>query len=89
VSEPPTETSLITVCYAKCWPCTFAEDDSQHLPEPHTWMDDEDFDHAKATGQLPADATWAQMAELRPCGCWCVPKPKPAAEVVDGTGEAP
>jgi len=47
------------VCYTKCWPCQFG----QHFdpPEPHTWGDDEDFEHAKATGQ----------PEPGNCGCWC------------------
>ncbi len=60
------------ICYAKCWPCQFAEDDSQHLAEPHTWMDVDDLDHAKETGQVPKDITKEQLAISHPCGCWCV-----------------
>lgn len=67
------------VCYSKCWPCTYAEDYSQHDPMPHTWMDDEDLEHAKATKQVPEDVTREQLAVSHPCGCWCVKREAPNA----------
>jgi hypothetical protein len=34
---------------------------------PHTWMDTDDIEHARATGQdVPAD-----LVTERPCACWC------------------
>jgi hypothetical protein len=51
------------VCYAKCWPCQFG----QCSDEPHTWMDDEDREHAG----IPADKPLAELAAERPCGCRC------------------
>lgn len=47
------------VCYTKCWPCM--ADSHFDPPEPHTWGDLDDFEHAKATGQ----------PEPGNCGCWC------------------
>lgn len=55
------------VCMAKCWPCQFGQHDS----EPHTWMDDEDIEHAG----LPVPSTpegRAALVEDRPCGCHCM-----------------
>jgi hypothetical protein len=54
------------VCLTKCWPCQFG----QHTDSPHTWMDDEDIEHAG----LPAPtghASRAKLATERPCGCYC------------------
>lgn len=47
------------VCWTKCWACQF--DEHQDPPFPHTWGDEEDFAHAKATGQ----------PEPGNCACWC------------------
>lgn len=52
------------VCYAKCWPCQFGDHDDQ----PHTWMDSDDREHAG----IPASTTAAELAEQKPCGCWCL-----------------
>lgn len=52
------------VCYAKCWPCQFG----QCTDQPHTWMDDEDRQHAG----VPAGTTAAELADLKPCGCPCM-----------------
>jgi hypothetical protein len=51
--------SGIVVCYTKCWSCQFGE----HTKAWHTWADEEDVAHAKATGQ--ADPTQQR------CGCYC------------------
>lgn len=56
------------VCYAKCWPCQFG----QCTDEPHTWMDDEDREHAG----IPATTTAAELAAQKPCGCRCNGGPK-------------
>lgn len=56
------------VCYAKCWPCQFG----QCTDEPHTWMDDEDREHAG----IPADTSAADLAKSHPCGCRCNGGPK-------------
>lgn len=52
------------VCYSKCWPCQFG----QCSDEPHTWMDDDDREHAG----IPAGTTAAQLAAQKPCGCHCM-----------------
>lgn len=48
------------VCYTQCWACQLGE----HLdpPAPHPWWDDEDVEHARATGQKLPDGN---------CGCYC------------------
>lgn len=60
----------VIICYAKCWPCQFAS----HFdpPQAHTWMDDEDREHALSTGQITADM---DLAKERLCGCWCAVEP--------------
>ncbi|WP_280357118.1 hypothetical protein [Nocardia otitidiscaviarum] len=55
------ESGEAIVCYAKCWPCQFGE--HQNPPRWHTWADDDDIAHAKATGQ--PDPTTSR------CGCHC------------------
>lgn len=35
------------VCYSKCWPCQFG----QCTDEPHTWMDDDDREHARLAAE--------------------------------------
>ena len=53
------------VCLAKCWPCQFG----QHTDSPHTWMDDEDTEHAGIV--ITGHASRAKLATSHPCGCWC------------------
>lgn len=48
-------------CYAKCWACNLGE----HGQCGGTWADDEDIEHAKATGQ-----DWERVRDS-PCGCSC------------------
>lgn len=52
------------VCYAKCWPCQFG----QCADQPHTWMDDDDREHAG----IPASTPAAELAATKPCGCHCM-----------------
>jgi hypothetical protein len=54
------------VCYSKCWPCQFG----QCSDGPHTWMDDDDREHAG----IPAPTGHAERAAFaaeHPCGCHC------------------
>ncbi len=53
------------VCLTKCWPCQFG----QHTDAPHTWMDDDDAEHAGIV--VTGHASRANLATDRPCGCWC------------------
>lgn len=53
----------VVACWAKCWPCQFG----QCTDEPHTWMDDEDREHAG----ILADTPLSQLATEKPCGCRC------------------
>jgi hypothetical protein len=46
-------------CHAKCYPCRFGE----HGTLQHTWMDDDDREHAG----VPIGAA----AVEHPCGCHC------------------
>jgi hypothetical protein len=55
------------VCYAKCWPCQFG----QCTDSPHTWMDDEDAEHAGLTVPTTPEG-WAALAKDKPCGCHCM-----------------
>lgn len=50
------------VCYVKCWPCQ----SGQCANWPHTWMDDEDAEHAGVGHVSPAE-----LAVSHPCGCHC------------------
>lgn len=59
------------VCYAKCWPCQFG----QCTDEPHTWMDDEDREHAGIPTPTTPEAR-AALAADKPCGCRCNGGPK-------------
>ena len=52
-------------CLAKCWPCQFG----QHSDEPHTWMDDDDREHAGLP--KPTTQEYAAFVAKHPCGCWC------------------
>lgn len=58
------------ICYSKCWPCQFGE----HLDpaEEHTWMDQEDAEHAGHPWPLPPE-----VAAKNVCGCGCA---KPAGD---------
>ena len=38
-----------SVCYSRCWSCQF--DQHYDPPQLHPWWDDEDVEHARATGQ--------------------------------------
>lgn len=60
----------VIICYAECWPCQF----EQHYdpPQAHTWMDDDDRDHALATGQITAET---DLKTERLCGCRCAVEP--------------
>jgi hypothetical protein len=41
-----------------------------HPNKPHSWMGDEDIEHAKMP--MPdTEAEWAALAETHPCNCWC------------------
>lgn len=55
------ENGTAIVCFAKCWPCQFGQ--CMDPPQWHTWADDEDTEHAAATGQ--PDPTTSR------CGCPC------------------
>lgn len=48
------------VCYSRCWDCQF--DQHHNPPKPHPWADDEDREHAQATGQ---------PAPTGNCACHC------------------
>lgn len=54
------------VCYAKCWPCQFGSHDTS----PHTWMDDEDREHAGHPAPT-TDEERGAFAANHPCGCHC------------------
>jgi hypothetical protein len=54
------------ICYARCWPCQFGSHDTS----PHTWMDDEDREHAGHPAPITADERDA-FAAKHPCGCHC------------------
>lgn len=51
----------VIVCLAKCWPCQFGE--HEQPPRWHTWADQDDVVHARATGS-PDPSTSR-------CGCSC------------------
>lgn len=71
----------VIVCYAKCWPCTAG----QHFdpPQTHTWMDDDDHEHALGRGDITAET---DLKTDRRCGCWCAVEPSP---VPPGQAELP
>jgi hypothetical protein len=52
------------VCLTKCWPCQF--DDHFDEPTPHTWMDDDDAEHAGIAYPLSVE-----NAARHNCGCPC------------------
>lgn len=49
---------LWTQCESCQWGCHYEK------PADHTWMDDDDLEHARETGQTIPDP-------LPRCGCWC------------------
>lgn len=53
------------VCWSRCWTCMF--DQHYDPPTPHSWADDEDIAHAKATGQPEPTGN---------CACRCA-QPRP------------
>lgn len=69
------------VCYARCWSCTAGQcfDPSK----AHTWMDDDDREHALNTGQITEET---DLAKERRCGCSCAVEPSP---VLPGQIELP
>lgn len=58
------------ILWAKCWSCQFGS----HFdpPKVHTWMDDEDREHALNTGQITAET---DLDTERRCGCHCAEVP--------------
>lgn len=57
----------VMLCLTKCWECLLG---SHHdPPEWHTWADDEDIEHAAATGQ-------PDPSKSR-CGCPCAVPDEP------------
>jgi hypothetical protein len=50
------------ILWTKCEPCQW--DSHYDQPTEHTWMGDDDLDHARNTGQTIPDP-------LPHCGCWC------------------
>ena len=62
--------SQAVVCYTRCWSCQF--DYHQKPPKAHTWMDEEDAEHAGHPWPLPPE-----IAAAKPCACPCA-KPKEA-----------
>lgn len=48
----------VIICLTQCWPCM--TDSCYETPRLHPWADQDDIDHAAATGQ-PAPTGW--------CGC--------------------
>lgn len=57
----------ISVCYAKCTPCQFGE----HDPNPHSWMESDDLEHA-GVPTPQTEQEWAALAAKDPCGCYCM-----------------
>lgn len=73
-SEPPVadlsdaDLAGAVVCYAQCYACMF--DSHYDPPKVHTWMDDDDAEHAGHTLPLAPEVIAA-----KPCACPCA-KPK-------------
>lgn len=59
LSKRPGSVGSIMVCYSKCEPCKWGE----HSGRRHTWADEEDIAHARATGQADPSTSI--------CGCYC------------------
>ena len=57
----------VMVCLTRCYPCQFDE----HPGRPHTWMAQDDAEHAGHPWPLP-DETAAE----NPCGCRCAEEPR-------------
>jgi hypothetical protein len=56
------EQGQAVICPTKCWECQFG----QHSRAPHTWMDQEDAEHAGHPWPLTPETALAH-----PCGCYC------------------
>ena len=69
----------IQICYSRCWACQFGE--HYDPPQWHTWADDEDVQHAAATGQPDPRSSR--------CGCPCANSPSPQADVAPCGEDAP
>ncbi len=68
---PPPAPPLVIVCYTRCWPCNFAE--HQDPPKAHTWMDQDDAEHAGHPWPLPDE-----IAANNVCACPCAKEPADA-----------
>lgn len=83
--ETPTPDEILqalphaVVCYTQCWSCQF--DCHFAPPQVHTWMDQEDAEHAGHPWPLPAD-----VAAANRCGCNCA-KPAPAQTTAPARAE--
>lgn len=55
---------VVIVCYTRCWPCQFGE--HHDPPKAHTWMDQEDAEHAGHPWPLPDE-----IAAKNVCACPC------------------
>jgi hypothetical protein len=55
---------MVTVCYARCCACQFGE--CPDPPTAHTWMDQDDAEHAGHPWPLPPE-----IAAKHPCACPC------------------
>lgn len=64
--------SQAVVCYTRCYPCMF--DDHYRPPEAHSWMDEQDAEHAGHPWPLPPE-----IAAAKPCACPCA-KPDDTTE---------
>lgn len=71
--QPPPITGII-VCLTRCWACQFSE--HYDPPERHTWMDQDDAQHAGHTWPLTPEVDAANT-----CGCWCSVPPEEVARL--------
>ena len=56
----------VIVCYSRCWSCMCGQ--CYDPPQVHPWWDEDDVQHAKATGQPAPEGV---------CACPCA-RPQPA-----------
>jgi hypothetical protein len=61
-SAPREDEPVVMVCLTQCYPCQFNE----HPRGPHTWMAEDDAEHAGHPWPLPPE-----IAAAHPCGCRC------------------
>lgn len=55
---------MVIVCRTYCWPCAF--DQHHDPPRAHTWMDEDDAEHAGHQWPLSNE-----IATKHPCACYC------------------